>query len=137
MRMIWHDAPCQKMITLIVKTQQSVLRHLCNFWITQRAITCASIEIFFEFNPAVPNVLNFQEMLPFAAARLGHRITQAKRDKLNQIRKITMWQIAAFVPAEKTKFSFIIGQRPGPQVLFGNELLEVLSFCPRLHLPRH
>ena len=59
MHMIWHHAPGQQLITLMVKIQQGIFRGFGNLRITQMTFAMATVEIFLQFGALLPVILDF------------------------------------------------------------------------------
>src|ERR1044072_7164876 len=79
-------------------------------------MTCAAafVEIRFQFNPSFPIVFDFQQRFPFRTQVPRERVQEPKRDKLNEIWLIAMWQITVLVPAEEHAINLFRGQWTRP-----------------------
>ena len=130
---IRHHAPRQKFIRLFMFKQESRFRHRRNSQIAQMTLANPTIEIFLQFFAFLAVIFYLEQVFPFTATGDGHGIGEAKRDELDETRKVAMRQVATLVPAQKAKRLFFIGKRAFPTILVRNQITKVFAFGLRLH----
>jgi len=66
MDVIWHHAPRQQLVSLVVKMQQRVFGDFSNAGIAQTTCPNSAVQICLQLGALLTLILNFQQMLPFA-----------------------------------------------------------------------
>lgn len=131
MNVIRHYTPSKQFIVFVMKMKHGVLGNLGDSRITQMTFTDTTVEILLQFCALFPIIFNLEERFPLGAPRDRHGISQAKGDELNQTRKITMRQIAAFMPAEEAQGLFFICQRTERFVFPFDKLAKIFALGSR------
>ena len=103
MDVIRHHTPCKQFVRFLVLEQQCIFRQLRNSRVAQMTFTNSAIKILLQLRAFLAVIFNLQQMFPLTAARFRHGIGKAERDELDETGKITMRQVTAFMPAEKTE----------------------------------
>jgi len=81
--------------------QKIVLNQLGNLRLAQMTIAAPSVEIGFNQFPLLASILDLRKSLPLGTECPWKTVGEMKRDELDPVRFIAMWQITTLVPSAK------------------------------------
>lgn len=78
MNVIRNHAPSRKLVAFIMEELQRFFAELCDPGIAQIAFADATVEVALQLGPAFAEILDFQEVFPFATTTGGQGIGEAE-----------------------------------------------------------
>src|SRR5581483_1647389 len=117
MHMIRHYHPGSQLVLHFVPKQQRILYYRRNISTLQMTLASPFVQVRLQFDAPLSVIFDFQQPLPFGTQLRRKGVRQPERDKLDETRLISMWQITILMPPEKPAVNLLLRQWTRPRSL--------------------